>query len=376
MDNKIKQQSATNANTRWRTSASLILVAPAAAASEDYNLLMLKRSEATAVAQNQTVFPGGLLDVEGDESVAWLEYFEQFGVSQESLRSLILISEHRPGILAPQGNGCYDRFFKRSKIWAREITLRLTALRECFEEVGILICRSRAQLNQLDAVALTAQFQPEQQHFDRESWQRRVHNKPSEFLELCRELQVVPDLWALHEWSAWASPAIVKKGHETVFFMVFLDSQPILLAEPTEVKECLWRTPVEFLRMYQHEELWLMPPQIYELLRLLAIPDYRKLLHFATQRSILGTTLFLPVGYNCSDGMVFALPGDELYVAEPHLAIEPINFPGSADELRARSTCLHRYEFTGPTVCRVHLNIPAPNGHLLPQNLPNPLHKL
>lgn len=82
---------------------------------------MLKRSEATAVAQNQTVFPGGLLDVEGDESVAWLEYFEQFGVSQESLRSLILISEHRPGILAPQGNGCYDRFFKRSKIWARSV---------------------------------------------------------------------------------------------------------------------------------------------------------------------------------------------------------------------------------------------------------------
>lgn len=38
MDNKIKQQSATNVNTRWRTSASLILVAPAAVASEDYNV--------------------------------------------------------------------------------------------------------------------------------------------------------------------------------------------------------------------------------------------------------------------------------------------------------------------------------------------------
>jgi len=80
---------------------------------------MLKRSDATAILPNQSVFPGGLLDTEGDESVAWLEYFEQFGIAEAQLRRLILISENRPGLLAPQGTGCYDRFFKRSKIWAR-----------------------------------------------------------------------------------------------------------------------------------------------------------------------------------------------------------------------------------------------------------------
>lgn len=80
---------------------------------------MLKRTDATAMATNQTVFPGGLLEVEADESVAWLQYFEEFGVTQASLRGLVLISEQRPSILAPQGTGCYDRFFKRSKIWAR-----------------------------------------------------------------------------------------------------------------------------------------------------------------------------------------------------------------------------------------------------------------
>lgn len=87
----------------------------------------------------------------------------------------------------------------------REITLRLTAVRECFEEVGLLLCRSRSQL---DFGAVTcAQAVP-----DLESWQRRVHNKPAEFLTLCRELNVVPDLWALHEWSAWASPGFIRKG--------------------------------------------------------------------------------------------------------------------------------------------------------------------
>lgn len=95
-------------------------------------------------------------------------------------------------------------------IQCREITLRLTALRECFEEVGILLCRTREQLDELTAEAPSTHFQ--ENNFDREAWQKRVHERPSEFLNLCQELKIVPDLWALHEWSVWASPTIIKKG--------------------------------------------------------------------------------------------------------------------------------------------------------------------
>ncbi|XP_023032429.1 acyl-coenzyme A diphosphatase NUDT19 isoform X2 [Drosophila willistoni] len=189
---------------KWRPSASLILVAKSKSVGTNYNLLMLKRSDRTAIMPNQTVFPGGLLDTEADETVAWLQYFDEFGIKEEALRQLVLIHDNRPNILAPQGTGCYDRFFKRTSIWAREIILRLTALRECFEEVGILLCRNR---NNLD-YGQVAQYENVP---DLEYWQQRVHNKPSEFLELCRTLKVVPDLWALYEWSAWASPATVGK---------------------------------------------------------------------------------------------------------------------------------------------------------------------
>ncbi|XP_034099206.2 acyl-coenzyme A diphosphatase NUDT19 [Drosophila albomicans] len=361
--------------TKYRTSASLILVAPPSTATsgKDYNLLMLKRSDATAIVQNQCVFPGGMLDNVGDESVAWLEYFDEFGVPEVALRRLVLISDHRPGLLAPQGNGCYDRFFKRTKIWAREIILRLTALRECFEEVGILLCRTREQLAHLNDEHLLAQFQ---QNFDRDAWQRRVHNKPSEFLDLCRELKVVPDLWALQEWCAWASPAIIKKGHETAFFMAFVNTQPSLHVEPSEVKECLWRTPKELLTLYHLGELWFLPPQIYELSRLQGIKDYKKLHAFAVQRSKLGTTLFLPVVYSCSDSLVYALPGDEFYVPEPHLVSDVISFPGTASDLRSRSKRIHRYEYKNQTAIELYLNFEAPNGHLPPQKFPFELHKL
>ncbi|KQS61884.1 uncharacterized protein Dere_GG21629, isoform C [Drosophila erecta] len=344
--------------TKWRTSASVILVSRDAANSEDYQVLMLKRSDATAMVVNQTVFPGGLLDTEADESVAWLQYLEEFGVPKEALRRLVLTRDDRPAILAPQGTGCYDRFFERSRIWAREITLRLTAVRECFEEVGLLLCRSRSQLN-FGAVTCA------QDVLDLETWQRRVHNKPTEFLTLCREQKVVPDLWALHEWSAWASPGFMRKGHETVFFMAFVDKQPKLLEEPSEVKETLWLSPFELLRLGNLGNVWFMPPQVYELSRLMGIKEYQRLLEFAIKRSGLGTTMYLPVGYNCQGSMVFVLPGDDFYVPEPHLVHEIISFPGSEDEFRARSKHLHRYTY-GPAIRSLELNISPPNGHLSP----------
>ncbi|BFF94076.1 nucleoside diphosphate-linked moiety X motif 19 [Drosophila madeirensis] len=354
--------------SKWRTSASLIIISKEANQQQDYNLLMLKRSDPTAIVTNQTVFPGGLLDSEADEAVSWLQYFEEFGVPQEALRRLVLLHDNRPAILAPQGTGCYDRFFKRSHIWSREITLRLTALRECFEEVGVLLCRSKNELD-FGAVALPKELP------DREAWQRRVHNKPSEFLKLCRELEVVPDLWALHEWSAWASPSIVRKGYATVFFMAFVDTRPSLLNEPSEVKETLWLTPLEFLKLNQLGELWFLPPQFYELSRLVGVGTYNSLLDFATKRSSMGTTMFMPLMYACEGSMVSVLPGDDYYLPEPQYVDGIISFPGTADEFRTRSKHLHRFTF-GALVENLEINIPPPNGHLRPLSVSSERQKL
>lgn len=207
--------------------------------------------------KNQAVFPGGIYDAY-DENVEWLKYFEEFGVSQQALKELLVLDNgetERPKILQPQGNGCYDRFFKKSKIWARyanqlkhfklsklqfncnnfyrEISLRINAIRETFEETGIFLSRNREQLSSSskEAFYLTG--------YDIEKWQKAVHDEPKEFLNMCKQLQVVPDLWGLLEWCAWASPAIIRKGYETAFFITFLNQVPQVLCEATEVKECL-----------------------------------------------------------------------------------------------------------------------------------------
>jgi len=41
----------------------------------------------------------------------------------------------------------------------------------------------------------------------------------------------------------------------------------------------------------------------------MGIKDYKSLLDFAIKRSGLGTTMFLPMAYDCKGSMIYVLPG-------------------------------------------------------------------
>ena len=63
------------------------------------------------------------------------------------------------------------------------MAFRINAIRETFEETGILLTVDPLNQKQLD---------PE--------WRDRVHKNPSEFISLCKHLDTAPDIWNLHEW--------------------------------------------------------------------------------------------------------------------------------------------------------------------------------
>lgn len=75
------------------------------------------------------VFPGGTVD-SADANLKWREYFTTFGLNNNRLASLVPKTVSRPQI-----------FRSRENELLREISLRITAIRETFEECGILICR-------------------------------------------------------------------------------------------------------------------------------------------------------------------------------------------------------------------------------------------
>lgn len=69
-----------------------------------------------------------------------------------------------------------------------------------------------------------------------EEWQRRVRQDPMEFLTLCKELLIRPDLNALVEWSNWLTPnSFGYKRFDTIFYMVAVSQTLPFLNDEYEV---------------------------------------------------------------------------------------------------------------------------------------------
>ena len=50
-----------------------------------------------------------------------------------------------------------------------------------------------------------------------------------------RELECVPDIWSLIEWSDWLTPRNSKRRYDTVFYMTFVETKPPATPDGAEV---------------------------------------------------------------------------------------------------------------------------------------------
>ena len=80
------------------------------------------------------------------------------------------------------------------------------------------------------------------------------------------------------------------------------------------------------LEEHRQSQVFLAPPQIYELSRLLHFPAIDQLQSFIQTRQSGGLERWMPVMTKCSDGTMFILPGDERYPVDPEMiAKQPVN---------------------------------------------------
>ena len=120
-----------------------------------------------------------------------------------------------------------------SQIANRNISLRLAALREAYEELGVLLGQRTGQVGESPSGYSIAIPDP-----DISSNQTAVHDNKLPFMELCQKLGIVPDVLNMYEWSVWLTPAMFRKRRfETAFYLVALDAQPEVHPEPHEVSE-------------------------------------------------------------------------------------------------------------------------------------------
>ncbi|KAM6943632.1 acyl-coenzyme A diphosphatase NUDT19 [Xenentodon cancila] len=325
----------------------------------DYDVLLLKRSSKSGFMPNTYVFPGGMVD-SSDFSCEWLDMFKSFTNSPNfGLRGVTQPPESRPPIFAT------DRLKLGSPV-PGDVALRICALRETFEESGVLLV-----VPQKDEKRFKDGWGRElckgHQLCSRElaKWRALVNQDPSNFIGMCKQLELLPNIWALHEWANWLTPA-GRPGtrFDTAFFMCCLQEVPDTSQDEKEIVRFQWSGPAEILQSYQARQLLIAPPQFYELSRMCCFPSLSDLHSFAYQRATEGCEQLLPV-FSKEEHHVTLLPGDKLYPLHTSRQTEAGNRTDC--ELKdPPNAALHRIVMSDPYTPTLQITITPKYNHLLP----------
>ena len=340
----------------WREASSLILAAKVASdatgdvSTPDYRILVTRRSGKSSYLANSYCFPGGHLDL-ADFDSDWWSVFADNNFSRGDLRCLLRPEGvPRPPILT---NPVILQSESKAKdfLWP-EIALRITAIRETFEETGILLaCPSKGStdipvINNIN------------------DWQKRVHIDANVFCDLFRTYNIVPDVWSLKEWWNWLTPAIPgHKRFDTMFYVCCLDSMPDYNSDDNEVSLISWLTPQQVLQEHFDSNCQLAPPQVYELSRIRNFNSLNGLKEFASGRESLGIERWCASVTGLDDGALFALPGDECFGIT--LNTDTSDLP-TLTQMRRKS--MNRMELRVPICIPVFQNVILNCGHIPPKS--------
>ncbi|MDO9437525.1 NUDIX domain-containing protein [Hydrogenophaga sp.] len=184
-----------------RPAASLVVVRPAAAGFE---LLLLRRSERGDQNSGAWVFPGGLVERDDASASAWC------GVLDDAAASKKL------GLAA----GGLDFF--------------VAAVRECFEEAGLLFARDA----QGACVAVGAEHG---------TARAALRERTLRFATYCEREGLCLAMDELAYMAHWVTPIGMPKRFDTRFFLAALPPGQTVLHDGIEVIDHVWRSPASIL---------------------------------------------------------------------------------------------------------------------------------
>ncbi|XP_029624457.1 acyl-coenzyme A diphosphatase NUDT19 [Salmo trutta] len=341
--------------------------------SFDYEVLLLKRSGTSGFMPNAYVFPGGIVDP-SDFSSQWLDLFKSFRSSLNfGLGFVKQPPKTRPPIFST------DRKKLGSPV-PGDVALRICAVRETFEESGVLLVVSKEEESiLLNNNIENNRYSPSEltritdlcDESELAKWRVLVNENPSNFIRMCRELECLPNIWALHEWGNWLTPTGVygkQRRYDTAFYICCLqETPPHTLQDQKEIVHFKWSTPSEILHSYQAREMWIAPPQFYDLSRMCRFPSLQDLHSFSRQRASEGCEQWLPVRMVSDSCYISLLPGDELYPEEGSGQMDvTLNTDQSLDEIHQGRSALHRIVALDPYTAAAVVTITPKYKHLLP----------
>ena len=202
---------------------------------------------------------------------------------------------------------------------AAALGLFLAAIRETFEEAGVLLARDTAgRLVDLADPETAARFS---------TYRLELHEERLTLAELVRRegLIFAPDL--LIPYAHWITPEIESRRFDTRFFLTRLPEEQVPVHDRMELTESSWMTPAFALAENEAGRIILMPPTLKTIEELLSFSNTAQL--FAAARSQRIRTI-LPEAFRTADGFGIRLPHDSEYTLA---ACKQLPHPGGSTRI-------------------------------------------
>lgn len=201
-----------------RPAATLILVRDS---PEGLEVFMMQRTHKAAFVPGGYVFPGGALDAADNDA-----FFASCGGMDDALAS---------GMLGVDAGG---------------LAYLVAAIRECFEESGLLLARDRSG----EMVKLAGQ--PEELEYA--ALRKRLAAAELDFADFCRSRHLVPAFDDLAYVAHWITPAGVPRRFDTRFFLAVAPGSQTPAHDDGETIAHEWLRPAEALSRHRAGELDMM----------------------------------------------------------------------------------------------------------------------
>ncbi|MFT6626855.1 MAG: 8-oxo-dGTP pyrophosphatase MutT (NUDIX family) [Flavobacteriales bacterium] len=171
--------------------------------------------------------------------------------------------------------------------------LRVAAIRECFEEAGVLLSAGPTP-----SAGVLAE------------WRTRLNSKSHTFADMCAALGLSLRPSDLLFFDHWITPSFKARRFDARFYLAVMPAGQAASEDAAEVYDGDWWTPDAALRAHADGMMGLAPPTFCTLEALAGHDSVGALLSWAQTRRVVP---ILPQLLDEGDGPVLLLPGDPQY---------------------------------------------------------------